>query len=600
MVLKDAVLSESPSFLKKLVFWKRRGMKLNQNDLKRDVIRIQNFYRRRGFDEVSVSYRVEKISDWKKKVIFSITERRPIIIESVHFIVDAPPKDSLIIYNAKDFQKIKKKLPYKKHKRYETVKQTEVESRIEEVLRDTGYPYAKGAVRAEIDSVSKKADVYIEATAGPRARFGSITVEGNEKMSAEYIKKEAGISSGDRFGQKKLRDAQREVFSHHMFRFALISVPEQPKDSTLDIRFRVKENPLRSVQLQFGVGNFTRVNNVWAEFYKFFRGRASWTHRNVRGRGERFTVSANASAIEQRLSTDYLFPYLFNTKSSLVLSPFIEHKLEPSYEILRGGFSNSFVYHYSEDLTGSISYDYYQNKEIEKSADQSLPGDILTYNISTFGVTGVYSESYSRGEDGWSVQPFWRLSGLFGESTYSYQKTGIDVRRFTAITDNITFAKRVQLTGIYYSKQDSLPSEVRVFNGGTSSVRGWNRQELGPKRPIFTQNGKFDHYVPTGGRATFSFNTELRFKLNQLIKGFGMAAFLDGGQVWSALDQIGHRPIQLGVGGGFRYQSPIGPVRLDLAYKINPTKEDLNIYNGTNYGSNWNYWGLHISIGQAF
>ena len=98
----------------------------------------------------------------------------------------------------------------------------------------------------------------------------------------------------------------------------------------------------------------------------------------------------------------------------------------------------------------------------------------------------------------------------------------------------------------------------------------------------------------------FGFNVELRQELNFLISGLGMAAFLDGGQVWETFESIRQRPLQFGVGGGLRYQSPLGPIRIDVGYKVNPTDQDLDIYQGTNYGSAWNRIGIHFSIGQAF
>jgi outer membrane protein insertion porin family len=110
----------------------------------------------------------------------------------------------------------------------------------------------------------------------------------------------------------------------------------------------------------------------------------------------------------------------------------------------------------------------------------------------------------------------------------------------------------------------------------------------------------FIRYVPLGGRAKFGFNIEIRQDLSFLIKGIGVAFFLDGGQVWRSVDGLGSRPIQFGIGGGIRYQSPIGPIRVDIGYKLNPTNEDLNFYNGQNFGSAWDRIGIHFSIGQAF
>lgn len=130
-------------------------------------------------------------------------------------------------------------------------------------------------------------------------------------------------------------------------------------------------------------------------------------------------------------------------------------------------------------------------------------------------------------------------------------------------------------------------------------MRGWSRQMLGPKRPSFDE-GRFDGYVPTGGRAVLTFNVELRQKLDFLFSGFGIGIFLDGGQVWRAIDRMNERQVQFGTGGGLRYQSPIGPVRIDVGYKINPFHEDLNRFGNIDRGSEWDRIGIHFSIGQAF
>ncbi|MEX2605291.1 MAG: BamA/TamA family outer membrane protein [Gracilimonas sp.] len=600
IIIKNIISYEPPSAFKKLQFWRKPGMVLNENDLKRDVIRIERFYQRRGFNEVFVSYRIEDNSkEWRKTVVFEIVENQPIRISDVQFVLNSPKQDSTLILNDERFAAIQKRLPYRPGQRYETVNQSEVIGNLVGALRNLGYPYAESTVETEIDTTSKTADVVLISNPGPRARFDSLLVEGEDNLDAKYIIRETGIEKNELFSETKLRNAQREIFNHHMLRFALISIPDQPKDSLINIRIRVKESPLRTVQLRFGVGNLTRFEGL-SDIYKLFRGQASWTHRSVRNRGERLRISAEASAIEQRFSTDYLFPYLYNTKSSLIISPFVEHNLEPSYEIFRGGITNSFIYQYSSNLTGTISHEFTLNNEFTTSSQESLPDSVQDYNVSSFNLNMYYSKGLRGGKQGWSMQPFWELSGLFGESTFSFQKTGIDVRKFTSLTDNIVFAKRINFSGIYYAKQDSLPSDIRIYNGGTNSVRGWNRRELGPKRPILDEDDQFDRFVPVGGNATISFNAEFRFQLNGLIKGFGVATFLDGGQVWRNFMDIGTTPIQYGLGGGLRYQSPIGPIRVDIAYKINPTDEDLWIYQGQNYGSAWDKWGIHFSIGQAF
>lgn len=133
---------------------------------------------------------------------------------------------------------------------------------------------------------------------------------------------------------------------------------------------------------------------------------------------------------------------------------------------------------------------------------------------------------------------------------------------------------------------------------------------LGPKRPSFKKDSEgnvildmngdpvFDKYVPLGGKSTLGFSVELRQNLESFLKGIGVVAFLDGGQVWEDSPDFDSRSLQFGAGGGLRYRSPIGPIGIDIGFKLNPSDEDLGIYPGVvQKGRNWR---IHFSIGQAF
>lgn len=553
--------------------------------------------------------------EWKKHLIFTVIENTPIRTESVEVQLSASPQDSLFILENGDFNQELRKSPYRKGRVYEPIEKAEMIGRITQSLKQIGYPYAETDIIAQVDTASKKADIVIATQSGPRAKFDSIFVEGETTLEENYIIRETGIKKGDYFSESAMREAQREVFKHHLFRLALVSIPKQPQDSTLNILLRVKELPLRSVQLRFGIGDFDRLDEPLAydNFYKLFRTQATWVYRNVRGKGEQFSTSAKLSNYDRKLSAEYLFPYVYNTKSSININPFYQFRDERSYDISTLGIINTFGYEYSRNLTGTFSYEFALNDESnvrsdgESNSSAVLPDSLLSYNISSFALNLYYTKGLRQGRRGLIVQPYLEFSGLFGESTFSFQKASLDVRKYTELNRALVLATRVKGGIIYYSKQDSLPSDVKYYTGGTNSVRGWSTQFLGPKRTVTTtdttggSNIETLSYVPGGGKMLFNFNVEFRQELDGLLKGFGIATFLDGGQVWSGVGDFNPADIQFGVGGGIRYQSPIGPIRVDVGYKINPTSQDLNQFSdGTDNGSKWDRWGLHFSIGQAF
>lgn len=589
MVLREIIATESPGFIQK-VLGKHGNFVLSENELRRDQIRIQRFYERRGFINVQVGYEVSSLNrDWRRRVIFRITEGSPLMVRNGRIVIDADSSIAEEIRATRDYERAVQRHNFQEGMRYQSLLIADTEGLFLKVLEDEGFAWPEVEINTEIDSVANQADVTIIARPNQRTYFSEIRIEGDLSVSERILLRETDIREGELYSRNKMQDGQRQIFNHHLFRFATITLPEQPKDSTLEVLFRVREHPQRSVQASIGFGR-----------EEYLRGQLGWRHRNISGTGHRFGVIGRGSFIEQRLSTDYLFPYVFNPKSSNVTSLFGTHKLEPSFELFQAGFNNSLIYELRRSVTASATYEYSINEELSRDPDISLPDTVLNYNVSSLTFSGYYSEGLSREPRGWVVQPFIELSGLFGEGSFSFQKISLDIRRYIRLSRSSTLAARINAGKVFYSFEENLPQNILFFTGGTNSVRGWNRQTLGPVRPAFRDDNSFREYVPTGGRALLNFNIEMRQQLTGFIPNLGIAAFLDGGQVWRDTDSMDERPLQFGAGGGIRYQSPIGPLRIDIGYKINPTDEDLNIYEGTDYGTRWSRIGIHFSIGQAF
>ena len=590
MFLFNIIAADEPSFFQKLL-GKTGEYELIETELRRDVIRIERYYQRRGFSNVSVNYEIEDLGrDGKKRVVFNVQEGTPIRISSLNLIIEAEEKERTYIRNSRPYQRALKEHEFQEGRRYQVIRTPDVEGKFTDVIQNLGFAYANVSVEAEVDSAALTADVTIRNTPGPKTYVDDFIVEADLSVPEKILNRETGIEKGSLYSAKDVQEAQRQIFNHHLFRFATISIPEQPRDSSLTMLIRARENLPRSFEASLGVGREEIV-----------RGQLSWQHRNITGSGHRFSASSRGSFIEQRLNADYLIPYVFNTKSSFVTSLFGQRRLEPSFELLRTGITNSLIYQPRRNLTGSFSYEFSINKELSRRDNRTaLPDTVLNFDVSSLSFSGFYSEGFSREQRGWVVQPAIEISGTFRESTFRFQKFSLDVRRFTELTNSTVLATRLSGGTIFFADNDSLPSAIRFFTGGTNSVRGWSRQDLGPKVATFNEDGTFDEFITIGGRILFNFNVEFRQQINSFIEGFGIAAFLDGGQVWRSFNRFNERSVQFGTGGGFRYQSPIGPVRIDLGYKVNPTDEDLDIFEERDFGNIWNKINIHFSIGQAF
>jgi len=570
MLLRTVVANRDRSFAEAVGFGERDGFPFDESDVRRDAIRIQRYYQRRGFPDVSVTTSVRQgRTSWQRIIRFTIAEGDPVVVSEV-VLQWSDPRQGSQIEAERAFNSVLNRQPLQPGKRLESITLPETEGQFRNALQNLGYAFAHVSVSTETSRIR------VDLVPGPLATIDSIRVDGHRSVTAGLVRRESGLTRGDRFSQARLGQAQQELFNHHLFRFATVSVPPQEPDSTVNLVIRVREQPLRSVTATLGLGS-----------EEYLRGNATWTHRNPFGNAHTISLSARASFLEQRVNADYLIPYVFNTKSSFLFSPFAQRVDEKGYILYRGGASNRFLYRYNPRLAGSLTYELTRNEEFLKSATITLKDSTLLYNLSSLQLTANYQPSPFERNEGWSVRPYAEHSGLFGLGTVAFQKASLDVRRYINPTDAIQLAFRVESGFIFTDDLDRLPANVRYYLGGTNSVRGYDRWQLGPKRR--SDNG----LVPEGGRAMFAFNAEWRQDLSGVLNGFGLNLFLDGGQVWRRPQDTDIDDLAYAAGAGIRYSTPIGPIRLDVGYKLNPTQSDLNTaYLGR--------WGLHLSIGQAF
>lgn len=576
IVLRVVVANRNRSLTERFRLSKESGFYFDEAEIRRDAIRLQRYYLRRGFPNATVSTQIRRTkNDDQRDVHFIIAEGEPVMIESFEVRWSAS-SDSTRLKLDRSFRRAMSQNPLHQGERYEPILIADAKGLFKNTFQNLGYAFVMVELRGAMDSSKTGARVILDVDPGPLTIIDTVHVEGETSVRKSLIRRESGIRQGDVYSQRALGRAQQEIFSHHLFRFVTVSVPEQPRDSTVNLFIRVREHPLRSVRAQFGFGN-----------EEYLRGNASWTHRNLFGNAHSFSSSVRASFLEQRINVDYLIPYVYNTSSSFVISPFAQRLDESSYLLLRMGANNMFLYRYSQNLVGTVSYEFTRNEEFLKSTERVLRDSTQLYDLSALQLSGYYQRLLVERSEGWAIRPFVELSGLFGLGTLTYQKFSLDVRRYLTVSSGSQIALRVDTGLLLGDSRDVIPANIRFYAGGTNSMRGYDRRQLGPRRS--TDGG----LVPDGGRAVFTFNTEHRKDASNVIQGLSINTFFDGGFVWGQIHEADPKDLRYTMGGGVGYASFLGPIRLDVGYKLNPTQEDIDT-------SILGRWGMHISIGQAF
>ena len=156
--------------------------------------------------------------------------------------------------------------------------------------------------------------------------------------------------------------------------------------------------------------------------------------------------------------------------------------------------------------------------------------------------------------------------------TFNYYAASLDARHYLPLGERVVVASRVQLGNIRPVGRDevNVPFSKKYFLGGATSIRGWGRYEVSP----------LSSGVPIGGNSMLAVSEELRAVLRDK---FGMVLFFDAGNVWARSGGIRLDELRYAVGPGLRYQTPIGPIRFDVGWQINPI-EGL-IVNGAEQGT---------------
>jgi translocation and assembly module TamA len=390
-------------------------------------------------------------------------------------------------------------------------------------------------------------------------------------VDAEFVNRRLADFTGKSYAPSEITSLRENLRSIDVFESVKVK-PAESLDETgrLPIDVEVVERDRRFIG--FGA-NYSTNDGAGAKAY--------WGHRNLFGGGEHLRLDADISGLGENswsetnygLSADFNKPDFLRQQQSLHSNLALVQEYDPDTFDKKAATLSLGL---ERRLSQTLSVSFGGEAEISRITD-----DGVARNFELFGPTGAVNLDTS--DDLLNPTKGSRLS-LTGAAFSEYLGSSQDVFQTRATGSsyldlsgkgNLVLAGRLSLASVFGGSIDELPEDRLLYAGGGGSVRGYEFRSISP----IDEDGD-----PTGGRSLVEGSVELRYRF---LEDYGIVPFFDAGTVTEEVFPSFDEKLQYAGGLGFRYYSPIGPIRADVAVPLNPRKDDDPV-------------AFYISIGQAF
>jgi outer membrane protein assembly complex protein YaeT len=573
------------------------GPILEPRDLEMDRQRIEQVYRSEGFYQAEATFkpvRVGGTADPNRAqteardtvlpavaVVFEISEGPPVRVDRLELSWDRSIESI-------DSQALKAALPVQTDRRFRVEDYEAAKQKVRFLLADRGFPFATVGGRAVVDLNRNRADVFLEIDTGPRSTFGAVRIDQPPTGTDETVLRRAlTFREGDLWSAGKLETSRRNLLQLNVYQSVIFERGPAPEEDGGPVPLTLNLTPRQGRSLQLGIGYGTEDR---------LRLRAALTWRNMFQKAGQLTLSARRSSLVETLQLQYRQPYFLEARNTLDARGGVQQEDLAAYKTREAFNTVSLTRRFLEDWSWKADYGlaYTRLDELKVNAPQDaeqLAADRYTLVSAVTGeVVRDTRDDLLNPNEGIYMKASAQLASEVLGSEIEFVAPAFEARAYRTLFDGWVLAGRLRWETVEeIGDTDFIPIFERLFLGGSYTVRGYAFQELPPLDPD-TQN-------PLGGQTALNANLELRFPVYGKLTG---TVFMDAGQVDPEPFHVMLDEVRYAAGGGLRYDTVIGPLRLDFGYKLNPpTRSDIGAF--TNPGAEiGDRWRIHLNIGQTF
>ncbi len=563
---------------------------------KKDEENIGNLYKSNGFNDVKVTSRTDRNAKGKQGDIAVIIQ----VAEGAQWFVDKIDFKGVNKLKSDDMVGLLSSSPGQPYSEYNVaVDRSALLTR----YYAAGFPNATFRWRAVPAAQANHVNLEYIVEEGSRKFVRDVRVSGLKTTRPRLVTKLLTLKPDDPLSLNEMTEAQKNLYNLGIFAKVETAV-QNPEGSTdyKHVLYDLEEANRYNIHLGFGaeagsIGGTT--NSVSTPVGGTgFSPRVSFdvTRLNFLGLGHFVTLRGRYSTLQQRASFDYVLPRFQSAEGRNVTFTALYDVSRDvrTFSSRREEVSGQLSQQFTKAVTGLFRVTYRR----VSTGDIAIPS-LLVPLLAQPVRLGLVSANIAQDRRDNSADAH---RGIYNTGDFSIASSVLGSQRnfIRALGKNATYhalgrghtwvLARETTFGVIYpfnvpagvAAADSIPLPERFFGGGNISHRGFPENQAGP-RDIGTPAGAGAQATqptgfPLGGNAVFFNTVELRFPL--LGDNIGGVLFHDAGNVYRSLSDISFRARQRDVqdfnymehaaGFGIRYRTPIGPIRVDLAYSINP------------------------------
>jgi len=578
--LRSKMFTREGSFLSFL----SGGGIFRDDGFQRDLQVIQAIYYDHGFINVRVESPQVSLSADKRHVFISlrVEEGLPFDLGTLDF-----SGDSLI-----PFSELKKNLKSRSGARFSRSFMAEDIQTISDAYYDLGYAYANVTPLTDLDVENRIVDIVFDIQKGERVKIERIDVAGNTKTRERVIRREMRVYEGEFFSGTAMKRSRERIQS--LGYFETVEVTHRPGSTTskIIVSVEVKERPTGAFSLSLGISS--------AENFIFM---AQIQDTNILGWGQSLGAAAQLSSLRKYFQLSYRYPFFLDTDFILSSELFRMELDYFGFQRNSWGGNVNLGYFLWEDFSVNLGYGL-EEISVERGytsasnipfASQYLNGTLSTLR---FGLQWDKRDNRLFPTKGFLqhvsaefAPEFLGLRNAFVFNRYTaYSRWYFPLGWGLVFKTNATLGYIQQLNA-----NKPIPISERYFLGGINSVRGYYLRSIAPRVlvPSSSRPDAGTTWFSVGGDKEFIFNAELEFPIIPQA-GIRGVLFYDAGNAFAVdakffQDKQNNLPLNLfhSVGFGFRWFSPMGPLRFEFGFPLNRRPDDDSFVFDFNIGNSF-------------